>query len=455
MGKALFFYFDALRQKGLCNNRFIQQVGSVFYISEPSGYEMYIARDSLREVQKTTQKKFIENTKRLREGFEKDVTKFDILYSSDPSLKDAVELFHLAIEYLGATLPWFYENVENECKEIISESDKNNTDEVFQVLTSPIEQTSLLTRQIEYITLLEQKRSGKLLDENKQTYLNKYKFFESSSNDGFNILTKQALEKQLEVDSKNLESLVDELRQQQSNLTSVINRKKKVIEKLKLDKSARLLFDNLSELSRLRLEIRLMMQQPAESVINLWYEKYEKEYGDPLLLTTSELLDVEKIGAISKSLKEEVEKRKIQYVWILDKCEAIFLYDKDFSTFKKSNIVEAAKELRGSVVSKSTEKVIRGEVEVIRQGDPQLKSKIENFANGKILVANQTTPAFLPAIRKAKAVVADEGGILSHAAIISRELKVPCVVGTANAAKVLNNGDTIEINFDSGEVTKL
>ena len=156
-----------------------------------------------------------------------------------------------------------------------------------------------------------------------------------------------------------------------------------------------------------------------------------------------------------KLLKEEVEKRKIQYVWILDKCEAIFLYDKDFSTFKKSNIVEAAKELRGSVVSKSTEKVIRGEVEVIRQGDPQLKSKIENFANGKILVANQTTPAFLPAIRKAKAVVADEGGILSHAAIISRELKVPCVVGTANAAKVLNNGDTIEINFDSGEVTKL
>ena len=57
-----------------------------------------------------------------------------------------------------------------------------------------------------------------------------------------------------------------------------------------------------------------------------------------------------------------------------------------------------------------------------------------------------TNPYYVPAIIRAKAIVCDEGGILSHAAIVSRELGIPCVIGTKIATKVLEDGDLIEVN---------
>ena len=55
-------------------------------------------------------------------------------------------------------------------------------------------------------------------------------------------------------------------------------------------------------------------------------------------------------------------------------------------------------------------------------------------------------------MKKAKAIVTDEGGITSHAAVISRELKIPCVIGTKIATKVLKNNDLIEVDADNGIV---
>ncbi len=61
-----------------------------------------------------------------------------------------------------------------------------------------------------------------------------------------------------------------------------------------------------------------------------------------------------------------------------------------------------------------------------------------------------TTIEFVPAFRKAAAVVTDEGGISSHAAIISREFKLPCIVGTKIATRVLQTGDTVEVDAMKG-----
>ena len=55
-----------------------------------------------------------------------------------------------------------------------------------------------------------------------------------------------------------------------------------------------------------------------------------------------------------------------------------------------------------------------------------------------------------PYIKKAKGIITDEGGITCHAAIISRELKIPCVVGTKVATQVLKDGDEVELNADEG-----
>ena len=70
-------------------------------------------------------------------------------------------------------------------------------------------------------------------------------------------------------------------------------------------------------------------------------------------------------------------------------------------------------------------------------------------------MAAATVPAFVPAMEKAVAIVTDEGGLLSHAAIVSRELGVPCVVGTKIATKALRDGDMVEVNATKGIVRKV
>lgn len=70
----------------------------------------------------------------------------------------------------------------------------------------------------------------------------------------------------------------------------------------------------------------------------------------------------------------------------------------------------------------------------------------------EILVTHFTTPDFLYIMKKAKAIVTDIGGLTSHAAIVSRELKIPCVVGTKNATKLIKNNDLLHVNSKEGLV---
>ncbi|MBI2108650.1 MAG: hypothetical protein HYT93_00510 [Parcubacteria group bacterium] len=83
------------------------------------------------------------------------------------------------------------------------------------------------------------------------------------------------------------------------------------------------------------------------------------------------------------------------------------------------------------------------------------KSKIGAVRDGEVLVTAMTTPEFMPALKKAIAFVTDEGGITSHAAIVSRELKKPCVIGTKIATQVLKDGDLVEVDANEGVVRVL
>lgn len=74
------------------------------------------------------------------------------------------------------------------------------------------------------------------------------------------------------------------------------------------------------------------------------------------------------------------------------------------------------------------------------------------FNQGDILVTGMTRPEFLPYIRKASAIITDVGGILSHAAIIAREFKIPCIVGTVKATKILKDGQKIKVDATKGTI---
>jgi len=77
---------------------------------------------------------------------------------------------------------------------------------------------------------------------------------------------------------------------------------------------------------------------------------------------------------------------------------------------------------------------------------------LDKVKKGNILVTVTTHPDYVSAMRKAAAIVTDEGGITSHAAIVSREFGIPCIVGTKVATKILKDGDLVEIDANKGSV---
>lgn len=100
--------------------------------------------------------------------------------------------------------------------------------------------------------------------------------------------------------------------------------------------------------------------------------------------------------------------------------------------------------LKGIVAS---EGLVQGKACVIKN-----EEDLESFPEGYILVAPMTTPKFLPAMQKAIGIVTDFGGIMSHPAIIARELKLPCVVGTKYGSLTIKNNDLIEVDAKRGVV---
>ena len=112
----------------------------------------------------------------------------------------------------------------------------------------------------------------------------------------------------------------------------------------------------------------------------------------------------------------------------------------------KTNVLKSD-ELKGVIANRG---IAKGTVKIVTN-NTQLKKVNE----GDILVSPMTTPDFAPAMEKAAAFVTDEGGILSHAAIVSREMQKPCIIGTQIATKVLKDGDLVEVDANKGVVRKL
>ncbi len=106
--------------------------------------------------------------------------------------------------------------------------------------------------------------------------------------------------------------------------------------------------------------------------------------------------------------------------------------------------LEDVKTLKGQTAQ--TGRVI-GKVRIVRT-----RQDMSSFLEGEILVSPMTDPSYLPIMKKAAAFITNEGGALCHAAIIARELKKPCVIGTKIATHALMDGDIVEVDGDQGRV---
>ena len=81
------------------------------------------------------------------------------------------------------------------------------------------------------------------------------------------------------------------------------------------------------------------------------------------------------------------------------------------------------------------------------------QARLSELQDGEILVAPVTSPSWTPVFGKIAAAVSDIGGIMSHAAIVSREYGLPAVVGTGDATTRIKTGDRLRVDGDAGTVT--
>ncbi len=182
-------------------------------------------------------------------------------------------------------------------------------------------------------------------------------------------------------------------------------------------------------------------------LLNMAAKKLGIKYEDIINMTFQEILKAVKTG--DKINKKILEKRKKGYgIMIRNGKETIIVGDRLAKEKKKyEEKVEMKKELKGIAACKG---VARGVVKIV--SNPKDISKVKK---GDILIAAETTPDFIVAMEKAAAFVTNQGGITSHAAIISREMKKPCIIGTKNATKILKDGDNVEVDADKGIVRKM
>jgi pyruvate,water dikinase len=161
-------------------------------------------------------------------------------------------------------------------------------------------------------------------------------------------------------------------------------------------------------------------------------------------ITDSEILTLAKIG---QRLEDHYEFPQ-DVEWATENREIYIVQTRPVTTIKETtgavHEIDAPVLLSGAPASPG---VAYGPVKIVP--DP---SQIDKVLGGDILVAEMTTPDFVPAMKRAAAIVTDRGGRTAHAAIVSRELGIPCVVGSERATTSLSDGQVITVDGSNGKV---
>lgn len=140
---------------------------------------------------------------------------------------------------------------------------------------------------------------------------------------------------------------------------------------------------------------------------------------------------------------------KIDYGWYYDGKSSRYLSKEQTDELYNRYVLFKSAEgiLKGIVASNGNHHFVNGKVEVVTDSTKQIEDDV-------IIVCPMTSPSYVPLMRKAKALITDHGGAMSHAAIVAREFGLPAIVGTKIATKALKTGDNVMLNLLTGEIIR-
>jgi phosphoenolpyruvate synthase/pyruvate phosphate dikinase len=255
----------------------------------------------------------------------------------------------------------------------------------------------------------------------------------------------ERIKKQAKLDpGKELQGILDEIEQHQKDFD-------KVLDKYKKDKRLVLMIATINDAIFFRSFRSEEYYRSGIYLTKLFSEVAHrlglKDFKELFYFTVPEVLEYLDGGeSVDKDL---ISQRKESFIALSDWDKYIMYQGQESKKISAQIDLQSSdeKELIGQPAFKG---VVKGRVAIVR--GPQDFDKVED---GDILVAQSTQPNYVPILKKVKAIVTEEGGVLCHASVISRELKVPCVIGTKVATKVLKDGDMVEVDANKGIVKKI
>ncbi len=200
---------------------------------------------------------------------------------------------------------------------------------------------------------------------------------------------------------------------------------------------AKMIADRIYESSSKDLKNKIEKWRNSETLFSSQIKAFKSLAK--FLNISEKLLNHMLLEEVQKAIKSKkvdeglIEKRFNQYWSLVLKDGEIKLYLEDLAPIKES----------------TNTKIIKGKVAFKND------KKIRGIVGKDILVTTMTHPGMLSKMLKMKAVITDEGGLLCHAAITAREFKIPTIIGTKIASKLLKNGDLVEMDIKTGVVKKL
>jgi phosphohistidine swiveling domain-containing protein len=356
-------------------------------------------------------------------------------------------------DYFSLTEFYYFYKVEDKIQEAIS-----NKNDLATLLTSP-KLTNILTE--ESFKRVELALNIKKDPTKKEIYLKKhlaeYDYIPYAT--GYPKWDEKSFNKEIE---KLLKKSVQQLNTEKEGLLQdekILANQIEILSRLRLAPEVLNLIDCVKEWQQIKWRLRVFINRTFVGLTSLdvkFLREMSKRYKYTLgelsniyYQETLDLLDGKKID------KKEIRKRMGLYTGYNQNGKITFIYGLEVKKFaekvreKTVDYYQKFSEFKGRTASPG---IVIGKARVFGGENYSFKTQLNRMKKGEILVAESTSPEYMPAILKAAAIVADEGGITSHAAIISRELKIPCVVGIHYGIRNIKTGDTVEVDADKGTV---
>ncbi len=328
----------------------------------------------------------------------------------------------------------------------------NNT-EIYSILTTPTKINPLRQEEIDWLNiLLEIKTNGfinQTLNKIKQ-HSNNYGWFStqedltfSNTNHYINLAKEN---------NKTIKEIKQKIKLIEEKPIQIRKQRNKIINKLQDERII-----NYSKILRqtgyLRILKRLAWTKLEYSSNNMFEEISKRiNYNHIKHMFPDEV----KIALNNNKInREEIKKRIHNYIMHLDDGILKFYTEKEAKDIENKEIIIQSlqtNEVKGHCACQGN---VIGKVKVIHSHNNNQLEEIKKMKQGDILVTGSTRPHLIVACRKALAIITDEGGICSHAAIVSRELNIPCIIGTKNATKIFKEGDLIELDAIKGIAKKI